>query len=147
MNVNVEIDTSISETTIIIKTNSLSDKLNDIVLYLNNFDNLNIIGYKDGKLHILKKEDIETIYSEGNNVFAFSNNQVYMLKNRIYELEHILGNYGFIRISNSELLNFNKVKTLDLNITGTIQITLESGKYTYCSRRKIKTIKKFLNIK
>lgn len=50
-------------------------------------------------------------------------------------------------ISNSEIINFNKVENLDLNITGTIKITFKDKYVTYASRRNIKKIKEYLKYK
>lgn len=147
MKVNVELDNNINDIIILIKAKEINEQLNTITTYLNNIDNKNIIGYIDKEAYILEQNKIENIYSEGNNVFACSNNKTYKLKYKLYECEKILENTNFIRISNSELVNFNNVKNLDLKFSGTILITLNSGKKTYCSRRKIKYIKEKLNIK
>ena len=52
----------------------------------------------------------------------------------------------FLRISNSEIINFDKVKKINTKLLGTICINFKSGYQTYASRRYIKKIKEFLNI-
>ena len=64
----------------------------------------------------------------------------------MYELEETLKNTSFIRISNSEIINFNEVENLDLGIIGTIIVNFKSGNKAYVSRRNVAKIKKYLNI-
>ena len=68
------------------------------------------------------------------------------VRKRIYELEEILPKRNFLRISNSEIINFDKVKNIELKIYGSLVINFYSGKVTYASRRYIKKIKEFLKI-
>ena len=97
-------------------------------------------------MYILKQEDIETIYSENGKILARCNNELYTLKNRLYELESILNKKVFTRISNSEIVNFNKVENIDFKILGTLIINFKSGNKSYASRRYIPKIKEFLEI-
>ena len=64
----------------------------------------------------------------------------------IYELEEKVKSKNFMRISNSEIINFKRVKSLDMSIIGTIAIRFESGDITYASRRNIKKIKEYLKM-
>ena len=68
------------------------------------------------------------------------------LKARLYELEERLAKKNFIRISNSEIVNFSKIKNFDLSLAGTITIIFKDGSKTYVSRRYVKKIKQFLGI-
>ncbi len=146
MKVNLEIDKSLNESIITIQTNEITENISNILLYIENEDN-NILGYIQDEVYILKKEDIESIYTNGNNVYAFSNGKEYRLKERLYFYHEMLHKNSFVRISNSELINVKKVKKVKLNLKGTILITFESGRNTYCSRRKINDFKEALNIK
>lgn len=147
MKVNFEIDKNVSETIITIKTNEVTDNINNIMLYLENDYNNNILGYLKDEVYILKKENIESIYTKGNNLYAFSEGKEYRLKERLYFYQELLKQNSFVKISNSELINLSKVKKVKLGLKGTILITFESNRETYCSRRKIKDLKEALNIK
>ena len=68
------------------------------------------------------------------------------IKRKLYELEENFKNTSFVRISNSEIVNFNKVKSLDVQGSLSIMLNFKSGEYTYVSRRYIKKIKDFLKI-
>ena len=67
-------------------------------------------------------------------------------KDMFKELEEILPKKNFFRISNSEIINFDKVKKIDFKIYGNFVIHFYSGKTSYASRRYIKKIKEFLGL-
>lgn len=85
------------------------------------------------------------IYSENGKIFAKTDDNIYQLKYRLYQLEALLDK-NFIRISNSEIINIQKVKNLDFSMLGTIRINFINGTYTFASRRFIKKIKEYLKI-
>ena len=147
MEVNLKVNKEVKETVITIETNEVTDKINSIIQYLENEEDTNILGYYENEVYILKKEEIESIYTQENNVYAYYNGKEYRLKNRLYIYETLLEGKSFVKISNSELINLNKVIKVKLNIKGTLLITFQSQRHTYCSRRKIKDIKEALNIK
>ena len=64
----------------------------------------------------------------------------------MFELEELLSDTSFVRISNSEIVNFNKVDCLDVQGRITIVLKFKSGEITYVSRRYIRKIKEYLNI-
>ena len=64
---------------------------------------------------------------------------------RLYELEERLDN-RFVRISNSEIVNLKKVKSLDLSFVGTICMELSNGEVSYVSRRYVSKMKKILGL-
>ena len=60
--------------------------------------------------------------------------------------EERLDNNLFVRISNSEIVNLKKVKSLDLSFAGTICMELSNGDVSYVSRRYVSKIKKILGL-
>lgn len=148
MNVELKIDENLKETKITISSPSLNEdvkKVNDLLnnsFILNNKMNV----FLEREMFIINLSDIETIYSSNNKVYVKANNNLYTTKYKLYELEEMLWNSTFVRISNSEIVNFDKVKKLDLKLTGTILLFFKSGAETYVSRRYMKKIKEYLNI-
>ena len=70
----------------------------------------------------------------------------YSVRLRLYELEERLDPRRFVRISNSEIVNLEKVTAVDLSLTGTIRMTLNGTVSAYVSRRYVKKIKETLNL-
>ena len=70
----------------------------------------------------------------------------YVLHLRLYEVEERLKNKGFVRISNTEIINIKKAKKFDLSSVGTICVSLTNGNISFVSRRYVTKIKKTLGI-
>ena len=52
----------------------------------------------------------------------------------------------FVRISNSEIVNLKKVRSIDLSFVGTICMEMTDGEVSYVSRRYVSKIKKILGL-
>ena len=146
MKVEVKLDPNYTETKIEIYTREINEDISNLLKQLEVKEENRIIGWKDEKIYVLELKDIETIYSNQGKVYIRADNNEYISKNKLYELEEIIKASFFIRISNSEIINFNKIESLDASITGTIKLNFKSGYVTYASRRNIKKIKEYLKI-
>ena len=51
-----------------------------------------------------------------------------------------------MRVSNSEIVNLDRVTALDLTLTGTIKMTLAGAAVCWVSRRYVKKIKQALDL-
>ena len=146
MKIEFDINEKYQEDKIIICTNKITDELQEFVNKLNNEKNNKIYGYKNDIIFILEENKIETIYSENKKVcIRYENGNIYETKKRIYEFENNLPN-KFVRISNSEIVNFDKVQNLEFKIVGTIILNFYTDRYTYVSRRYVKKIREYLEI-
>lgn len=146
MDVEIKVDEKYTDSKIVIYTNQMSEEITKIIDCISSVKQKSLKAYKENRIYILNQKDIETIYSENGKIFVRCNNELYTLKNRLYELESILDKKVFARISNSEIVNFNKVENIDFKILGTLIINFKSGNKAYVSRRFIPKIKEFLEI-
>lgn len=87
---------------------------------------------------------IVRIYAENKKVYARVGGETYEVRDRLYNLETKLKDKGFVRISNSEIVNVSLIEKLDMGYAGTIKIYMKNGDETYVSRRYVKTIKEEL---
>ncbi len=146
MNIEIKIDENYTTPKAIIYTDKISKEISNIVDSISSIDNKNLNVYKDDKLYILNQDEIETIYSQNGKVYVRYNQELYTVKKRLYELELFLDKKIFVRISNSEIVNFNKVKNIDFKMIGTMILNFNNGNKSYVSRRYIPKIKEFLEI-
>lgn len=146
MDIEIKVDEKYTESKIIIYTNQVNEEITNIIDGISSINQKSLKAYKEDKMYILEQKDIETIYSENGRILVRCNNELYTLKNRLYELESLLEKKVFTRISNSEIVNFNKVENIDFKILGTLIINFKSGNKSYASRRYIPKIKEFLEI-
>jgi DNA-binding LytR/AlgR family response regulator len=146
MKVEVNVDKNCEETKIIIHTKSIEDKIIKLIENLQIKETEQINGFKDDEMYILSQDNIESFYTENGKVFARINENKYLIKKRLYELEEILNPDKFLRISNSEIVNMRKVKKINLKLTGTIILYFATNNKAYVSRRYLKKIKEYLGV-
>ena len=150
MKIELKIDKGIEENKIVIYAKELNDSISNLVNKLEKLesieDNIILIGFSNNMTFILNKSEIETIYSEGNKVYARIDDKIYRMKKKLYELEEILQGTSFVRISNSEIANFDKVESMEINGSSLIILKYKSGQISYVSRRYVKKIKDYLKI-
>lgn len=146
MKVEVKLDPNYTETTIKIYTNEMNEEILSLMKQLQAKTNDKIIVWKKDKIYILPIKEVEAIYSNQGKVYVRVNSNEYISKNKLYEIEEQIKVPSFIRISNSEIINFDNVENLDVSIIGTIKLNFKSGYVTYASRRNIKKIKEHLKI-
>ena len=149
MRVEIKLDSQFTEPLAVISTAEITDEVNEAVKKLNHLNDNGsdiITGFSDERAEILSPDDIYRIYSEGQKVLAVTDNGVYRIRMRLYQVEQKLAERKFVRISNSEIINLNKTANFDLSFVGTIQVKLKNGESTFVSRRYVSEIKKILGI-
>ena len=99
----------------------------------------------------VKQNEIFRIYSMDKKVYLETEKENLLLKLRLYEFEELAQSCGwtdFIRISNTDIVNFSKVTKLDMSLTGIVRVNFTNGKDAIVSRRYMNKIKKeLLNLK
>lgn len=146
MEVEIKLDPNCTQPKVIIYTNEITQEINDLAKSLSGVEYSSLAGYKSGEILLIRPDDIIRIYSQGQKVLAQLEKDTVQLKYRLYELENRLTGTSFMRISNSEIVNFKKVVSLDMNMSGTISLKYKSGEKSFVSRRYIEKIKKYLEI-
>lgn len=94
---------------------------------------------------LLLQGDFLRFYADGKGVSAQTAEEIFTVRLRLYELEERLDQTRFVRISNSEIINLDRVTAVDLSLSGTICMTLDGIVKAYVSRRYVKKIKEVLN--
>jgi len=146
MKVHVEIDSNCKETEMIIRTNELTDEINEIIQKISVSNQKILAGFTNDDVHLLDVSDVIRIHSVDKKIIAETMSEEFMLRMRLYELEERLDQTSFVRISHSEIVNLKAIKKIDLSFTGTIAMTLSNKKTAYVSRRYVSKIKKILGI-
>lgn len=103
------------------------------------------VGRGEEKL-LLPQGDFLRFYADGKGVSAQTEGESYTVPLRLYELEERLDAARFVRISNGEIVNLERVTAVDLSLSGTICMTLDGTVKAYVSRRYMKKIKETLHL-
>lgn len=146
MNVEICIDENCSQPRMVIYTREITPEIAELVTRLSDMQPAYVIGYQDDKLEILPPETILRVYADQQKVFAQTESGIFTLRHRLYEVEEMIRQPYFIRISNSEIVNFKKVRQLDLSLAGTICLYFYSGQKSFVSRRYMQKIKAYLGL-
>lgn len=104
-----------------------------------------LTGYRNGEGFRLNPEEIICIVTEDDRVFALTQKEKLLLKERLCRIEPLLPGY-FIRINRSVLANLRAVRRFDTSVAGTLKVTFRNGYQDYVSRRNLKQVKKALGV-
>ena len=105
-----------------------------------------LTGYSDEK--IIKLQDKEIFYFEAvdNKVFAYTQNGVYEVRKKLYELEETYVYSDFLRISKSSIVNVAKIAYLKPTFNGRFEATLKNNEKIIISRQYVNDLKTKLGI-
>lgn len=134
-----------SKLQVLIKCKQVDERINRLKAHIELFDN---------KIHAKGENDyrmvnaMEILYFESvdERVFLYTEEAVMEVKQRLYELEEILSEKDFIRISKSQIVNINKIKALKPEINRTILATMCNGEQLYVSRKYVKEFRALLGV-
>ena len=145
MKIKYEIDDSLQEDEINIKTKQLSDKILELDRLLSSDTVDTVIGINDKKYFPIKTVFIERIYSENRKVFIYSKGDLYESKKTLAEFEVIL-NVAFVRISKSEIVNTKHIKSIQPEYSGNFTLIFISGNESILSRKYVKQLKSAIGL-
>lgn len=146
MKVKLHIDPGAEETSVVVCAPALTLEVEELLCRLEGKDPV-FAAFRDGEAVLLSRPNILRFYTDGKGVSCQTAEGVYSVRQRLYELEEALAGSRFVRVSNSEIVNLDRITALDLSLSGTIKMTLSGGgAVSYASRRYVKKIKQVLGL-
>lgn len=130
---------------VVIKCRQIDDEIMRLKYHIEIFDK-KLQAKKDNEWCFVKLFDVLYFESVDNRTFLYTEDDVMEVKQRLYELEIILSDKDFIRISKSQIININKVKSLRPEINRTILATMCNGEQLFISRKYVPAIRSLLSI-
>ncbi len=105
-----------NEIELIIKAKEHNEKVSEIIDGVQKIskDISAIVAEKDNKVYVLNVDEIIKFYTKEQYTYCTYNNETYRVKKRLYELEEMLKNKFFLRISNSCIINVKQVECFDM---------------------------------
>lgn len=147
MKISIEIDDSVDECEVIIKSKEVNSEVAGIQKALSNLASTKgeIVFVKEDTEYYFGVDKILFFETEANRVMAHTANDCYEVKRKLYELEELLPAY-FLRVSKSTILNTRKVFGLTRNVTASSKVDFAgSQKSVYVSRNFYKPLKEMLS--
>lgn len=130
---------------VVIKCRQIDDEIIRLKYHIEMFDK-KIQAKKDNEWCFVNLLDVFYFESVDNRIFLYTRDDVMEVKQRLYELESILSDKDFIRISKSQIININKVKSLRPEINRTILATMCNEEQLFISRKYVPAIRSLLSI-
>lgn len=146
MKVEIVVKPDLKEPHIVVYTNEVTGEIQHMVEKISNTQSKILTGTKDKKIFLIENEEIYCFYSENQKIYAKTDKGNLWVKQKLYELEEMFEGSSFVRISNSCIVNVNKIRNLELSCSGTIEIAFKNGEKEFASRRYVSKIKKYLGI-
>lgn len=126
-----------------IKCHEVNNQVKEIFSFVKSREG-QLEGIVDGKTYEIPVVDI--MYAEGvdNRVFIYSSKQVYETRKKLYEIEEMLQDKHFIRVSKSVLLNLLKVRAIKPALNGRFIAVLANKEEIIISRKYVSALKEKL---
>ena len=102
---------------------------------------------KSGVTHLIDAKSVLYFESVDKQSFLYTESDVYELSLKLYEIEEMLSDAGFIRSAKSQILNIHKISSLCPDFGGRIEVTMQNGEKLIVSRQYSKSLKERLGIK
>ena len=130
---------------VIIECRKADEEVMRLKSHIELFDN-KLQARLDDKVYLISSADVLYFESVDDRTFLYTQENVYEVKYRLYELEENLSDKDFVRISKSQIVNINKVNSLKPELNRSLTATLINGEVLSISRRYAKALKTLLSI-
>ena len=105
-----------------------------------------LIAYDENEIHRIRPSAVYYIEVVDNKTFLYCKDRVFDSKQKLYEIEEVLANSDFLRISKSVIVNLSKIKSLSPALSGRFEAALDNSEKVIISRQYVGDLKKRLGI-
>ena len=126
-----------------IHCHKISDEVREIIAFVKSRQG-QLTGTADERQYEIAVSDVFYIESVDNRNFIYTKDKVYETRQKLYELEDMLIEKHFLRVSKSTLLNLMKVSSIKPALNSRFVAVLFSGEQIVISRKYVPALKKTL---
>ena len=149
MKINIEVDTELSDSEVLIRCPEIGSDIHEIQKMLTEMDQKKngLVFYKKEKEFYFPVTRILFFETSENGIDAHTADDVFSVHQKLYELEELLPSY-FMRVAKSTILNTRAVYSVTRNLTASSIVEFrKTVKKVYVSRNYYKALKEMLNDK
>ena len=132
------------EDQVIFRCREMSPELLRVLALLKTQDGL--VAYDGNRIHRIPPAEAYYIEVMENKTFLYCRDEVYELKQKLYQLEECLAGSDLLRVSKSVMLNLSKIRSLSPALNGRFEAVLDNGERIIISRQYVSGLKKRLGI-
>lgn len=100
-----------------------------------------LTGVLDERSYQVELSDVYYFEAVDERVFAYTKDNAYELKIRLYELEQVYVEHHFVRTSKSFLINLMKLQSIRPALNGRFTAEMKNGEEIIISRQYVPTLK------
>lgn len=145
MRVNVEIIKENREEVATLEVYRVTHELEKVINRLR-INNETLSGQQNGSLYKILVNDIYYIESVEHKTFVYTKNQVYEIREKLYQLEEKYQRFNLVRISKSVIVNIDKIESIAAALNARFEIKLVNEEKLMVSRSYVKELKSRLQM-
>ena len=123
-----------------IRCHEVTEEIKEIVTFVKTRQG-KLTGVLEGQQFEVPVMEVYYIEAVDNKVFLYTKKQIYETRQKLYELEELLKEKYFLRVSKSLLLNLMKVSSIKPALNGRFLAVLQSGEELIISRKYVPELK------
>lgn len=133
------------EEEILIRCYEVDDEVYEIINKLTTEDII-LLGHQNDSIHRIKLHDIYYFEAVEGKVFIYCKDNVFEVKQKLYELEELCKGKNCFRASKSTILNITKISSVYPTISGRFEAVLDNGERAVISRQYVPVLKNMLGL-
>ena len=126
-----------------IRCHEMTEEVREIVAFVKARQG-QLTGVQDGEQFEIAVTDVVYVEAVDKKVFLYTQKQVYETRQKLYELEELLREKFFLRVSKSTLINLMKISSLKPALNGRMLAVLKNGEEILITRKYVADLKKAL---
>lgn len=146
MKIEIDINEKYEDTAVVIQTPKLTKDIEKVISLIRTVDSQITVSDNDETI-VLDTATILYIEALERNTFVYTKSATYQSDMKLYELEEVLSNQDFIRVSKQMIVNLRKVKSLKADVNRKIRVTLQNDEQIIVSRMYADELRKRLGVK
>ena len=125
---------------VVVECHEMTSQVQTIVKFIKSIRET-ITGVYDDREYEISIQDIFYVESVDNKTFIYTKDKVYSVRERLYEIEDLLSELSFLRISKSVVVNLLKIKSIKPALNGRFGAILTNGEEVIISRKYVSVLK------
>ena len=121
----------------------VTDEIREIVSFVKSRQG-QLSATRDGQRFEVPVMDLFYAESVDDRIFLYTASDSYEIRMKLYELEDLLKNRSFLRISKSMLVNLMKISSVRPALNGRFSAILKNGEEIIISRKYVPALKQVL---
>lgn len=124
------------ETEVIIRGDVTGEEVVSLLQLLKKRSSGKLILYKEEEQYIVDADEIVFVEVSDNKVYAYTKQETYEVKQKLYEVKELLSGRSFAQINKSVMVNINCVKSIQAEFSGNYRLKLKNRKESLTISRK-----------